>query len=110
MVKSFLGQSNIHVLLDIFIATSHDLGVPLNPVESSLSGRVCMDMPNSMKFRFFEGMWLFVFPFFVFFSAEILSFFRFIFRMTKKSERRENKRKKSQKLFWFESPGQSRHL
>ena len=71
MVKSFLGQSNIHVLLDIFIATSHDLGVPLNPVESSLSGRVCMDMPNSMKFHFSKGCGCL---FFLFFGAEILFF------------------------------------
>ena len=74
MVKSFLGQSNIHVLLDIFIATSHDLGVPLNPVESSLSGRVCMDMPNSMKFHFSKGCGCLFFPF-SFFS--VLKFFLF---------------------------------
>ena len=58
-----------------------------------------------MKLQFFEGMWLFVFPFFVFFSAEILSFFRFIFRMTKKSGRRENKRKKVKNFSGSNHPG-----
>lgn len=36
MAKSFQGQSNIH--LDIFIATSRDLGIPLNPVDVTIGG------------------------------------------------------------------------
>lgn len=65
-------------------------GVPLNPVESSLSGRVCMDI-NRWSFNFSTGCGCLFFSF----SRCWNSFFRFIFRMTKKSGRRENKRKKS---------------
>ena len=54
-----------------------------------------------MKLQFFEGMWLFVFPFFRCWN----SFFRFIFRMTKKSGRRENKRKKVKNFSGSNHPG-----
>ena len=102
MDKSFLGQSNIHVFLNIFIATSHDLDVPLNPVESSLSGRVCMGMPRwSFNFSKGRGCLFFSFPFFRCWN----SFFRFIFRMTKKSGRRENKRKKVKNFSGSNHPG-----
>lgn len=40
MAKSFEGQSNILQWIDIFIAASHDLVVPLNPV-SVIVGRDC---------------------------------------------------------------------
>ena len=105
MVKSFLGQSNIHVLLDIFIATSHDLGCSIESGRIVTLGKSLHGYAQLDEVSFFEGMWLFVFPFFVFLSAEILSFFRFIFRMTKKSERRENKRKKSQNFSGSNHPG-----
>lgn len=74
MVKSFPGQSNIHVFWDIFIATSHDLNAPLSPVESSLREEFAWICPDEVPI-FRRDV---VVCFFPFFGAEIL-FFSFHF-------------------------------